>query len=41
VYQTVGEVVMTDDGEVRYEAIFRERWRDRQSGGARPGELIE
>ena len=31
---------MADDGEVRYEAVFRERWRDRQSGGARPGELI-
>lgn len=31
---------MTDDGELRYEAVFRERWRDRQSGGARPGELI-
>jgi hypothetical protein len=32
---------MTDDGEVRHEAIFRERWRDRQSGGPRPGELIK
>jgi hypothetical protein len=32
---------VTDDGEVRYEAVFRERWRDRQSGGARPGELIK
>ena len=32
---------MTDDGEVRYEAVFREHWRDRQSGGARPGELIK
>jgi hypothetical protein len=32
---------MSDDGEVRYESIFRERWRDRQSGGARPGELIK
>jgi hypothetical protein len=31
---------VTADGEVRYEAVFRERWRDRQSGGARPGELI-
>jgi hypothetical protein len=28
------------DGEVRYEAVFRESWRDRQSAGARPGELI-
>ncbi|MDT5065751.1 MAG: hypothetical protein QOK02_1906 [Mycobacterium sp.] len=32
---------MTDDGEVRYEGVFRERWRDRQSAGARPGELIK
>jgi hypothetical protein len=32
---------VADDGEVRYEAVFRERWRDRQSGGARPGELIK
>ena len=32
---------MTDDGEVRYETVFRERWRDRRSGGARPGELIK
>jgi len=32
---------MTDDGEVRYESVFRARWRDRQSGGARPGELIK
>ena len=31
---------MTDEEEVRYETIFRERWRDRQSGGARAGELI-
>jgi hypothetical protein len=31
---------VTDDREDRYEAVFRERWRDRQSGGARPGELI-
>jgi hypothetical protein len=34
-------VVVTDDGEVGYDAVFRERWRDRQSGGARPGELIK
>jgi hypothetical protein len=34
-------VVVTDDGEVHYEAVFRERWRDRRSGGARPGELIK
>jgi hypothetical protein len=32
---------VTDDGDVRYESIFRERWRDRQSSGARPGELIK
>ncbi|MDT5367284.1 MAG: hypothetical protein QOC62_1715, partial [Mycobacterium sp.] len=25
---------------VRYQSVFRERWRDRQSAGARPGELI-
>jgi hypothetical protein len=36
-----GEVVVTAEGEVRYEAVFRERWRDRQSAGARPGELIK
>ena len=33
--------MVTADGEVRYEAVFRERWRDRQSAGARPGELIK
>ncbi|MBO0679151.1 hypothetical protein JRC04_16930 [Mycolicibacterium sp. S2-37] len=27
--------------EVRYESVFRQRWRDRQSAGARPGELIK
>lgn len=32
---------MADDGEVRYETVFRTRWRDRQSAGARPGELIK
>jgi hypothetical protein len=32
---------VTADGEARYEGVFRERWRDRQSGGARPGELIK
>jgi hypothetical protein len=32
---------VSDDGDVRYEGIFRERWRDRQSAGARPGELIK
>jgi hypothetical protein len=32
---------VTDDGEARYEGVFRERWRDRQSGGSRPGELIK
>ncbi|MDT5011261.1 MAG: hypothetical protein QOH57_2878 [Mycobacterium sp.] len=31
---------MTADGEGRYESVFRERWRDRRSAGARPGELI-
>ncbi|MBI3224286.1 MAG: hypothetical protein HYZ39_04415 [Mycolicibacterium cosmeticum] len=31
---------MTDDDAVRYESVFRERWRDRKSEGARPGELI-
>ena len=36
-----GREVMTDDGEVRYESIFRASWRDRQSAGARPGELIK
>lgn len=35
-----GEVV-TDDGEARHESVFRATWRDRQSGGARPGELIK
>lgn len=32
---------MSEDGPVRYESVFRERWRDRQSAGARPGDLIE
>lgn len=32
---------MTADDEVRYEAVFRERWRVRKSEGARPGELIK
>lgn len=32
---------MTDDDEVQYESIFREHWRERQSAGARPGELIK
>jgi hypothetical protein len=37
-----GEVVVTeDDGEVRHESVFRKRWRDHQSAGARPGELIK
>jgi len=35
-----GEDVVAGDGDVRYESVFRERWRDRQSAGARPGELI-
>ncbi len=29
------------DDSARYEGVFRERWRDRQSTGARPGELIK
>jgi hypothetical protein len=32
---------VTADGEVRYESVFRERWRERRSAGARPGELIK
>ena len=32
---------MPEDDDTRYEAVFRERWRDRQSAGARPGELIK
>ena len=32
---------MTADDEGRYETVFRERWRDRQSAGARPGELVK
>jgi hypothetical protein len=31
---------VTADDEVRYETVFRERWRDRKSEAARPGELI-
>ena len=31
---------MTED-DTRYEAVFRERWRDRQSAGARPGALVK
>jgi hypothetical protein len=30
-----------EDDDARYEAVFRERWRDRQSAGARPGELVK
>jgi hypothetical protein len=30
-----------EDDDTRYEAVFRERWRDRQSAGARPGELVK
>ena len=29
------------DDSARYEAVFRERWRDRHSAGARPGELVK
>ncbi|MDT5257329.1 MAG: hypothetical protein QOD10_2409 [Mycobacterium sp.] len=32
---------MTEDDDARYDAVFRERWRDRQSAGARPGELVK
>lgn len=32
---------MTADDDISYESVFRERWRDRQSAGARPGELIK
>ena len=32
---------MTEHDDTRYEAVFRGRWRDRQSAGARPGELIK
>jgi hypothetical protein len=32
---------VTEDDDTRYEAVFRERWRDRQSAGARPGELVK
>jgi len=31
----------SDDGEIRYESLFRQRWRDRQSAATRPGELIK
>jgi hypothetical protein len=31
----------SDNGEIRYESMFRERWRDRQSAATRPGELIK
>lgn len=37
----VGGAVVTDDGEVRYESIFRASWRDHHSAGSRPGELIK
>jgi hypothetical protein len=32
---------VSDDGEIRYESVFRERWRDRQSAATRPGELVK
>ncbi len=32
---------MSNDGEIRYESVFRERWRDRQSAATRPGELVK
>lgn len=28
------------DGDARCTSVFRERWRDRQSGATRPGELV-
>jgi hypothetical protein len=31
----------TDDSQVSYETLFRQRWRDRRSSGARSGELIK
>jgi hypothetical protein len=30
-----------DCEEVRYQSVFRASWRDRQTAGARPGELIK
>ncbi len=32
---------VTEDDGTPYEAVFRERWRDSQSAGARPGELVK
>jgi hypothetical protein len=32
---------VTEDDDARYDSVFRERWRDRQSAGARPGELVK
>ena len=32
---------MSDGGEIRYESVFRDRWRDRQSAATGPGELIK
>jgi hypothetical protein len=32
---------VSDDGEIRDESVFRERWRDRQSAATRPGELVK
>jgi hypothetical protein len=32
---------VTEDDDARYEAVFRERWRDSHSAGARPGELVK
>jgi hypothetical protein len=36
-----GENSVTADDDISHESVFRERWRDRQSAGARPGELIK
>jgi hypothetical protein len=38
---TNGDNPVTADDDARYETVFRERWRDRRSAGARPGELIK
>jgi hypothetical protein len=32
---------VTEHDGAGYEAVFRERWRDRRSAGARPGELVK
>ena len=37
----VEENRVTEHDGAGYEAVFRERWRDRRSAGARPGELVK